>query len=269
MIPGASSPSVLTILLLLLATASFLAVHGSFLAAFGSMVRTNHHRGIPFHVASNARRWSSEQKEGIPETQGLVQQDGPGYFDADLWEEYETTLRTVMKSGRVMRKDAEEEIAPAIACLLRNAAIVPIQIPLTALDMDYRQAVKEQRDLFMDQTGLGDKQFEFAIRTLTYLGDYCAKRRLPNPIKVAWHKLKESGMAPRENCISTYLYVLGMDEESSDLAAQVATFHDLLYEPNEKTVSLRVKALVAKEDAAGALKMLTSISVRLSLDLCS
>jgi hypothetical protein len=40
---------------------------------------------------------------------------------------------------------------------------------------------------------------------------------------------------------------------------EVATFHDLLFPPNEKTGYLRIKSLIAKGDAAGAEKTLSSI----------
>ena len=52
------------------------------------------------------------------------------------------------------------------------------------------------------------------------------------------------------------MYVLSLDSSSSDTATEVATFHDLFYEPNEKTVTLRIKSMIANENAAGAEELL-------------
>lgn len=56
-------------------------------------------------------------------------------------------------------------------------------------------------------------------------------------------------------------YVVNVPEE-------VATFHDLIYEPTEQSVTIRVKALVAKGDAHGAEYLLDRFLVRNFLDSC-
>jgi pentatricopeptide repeat protein len=64
------------------------------------------------------------------------------------------------------------------------------------------------------------------------------------------------------------LYVLSsFEQESSDAsfaAEQVATFHDALFEPNEKTVTLRIRTMTANDDAAAAEALLESIPVSLN-----
>ena len=50
-------------------------------------------------------------------------------------------------------------------------------------------------------------------------------------------------------------------EKRTNIPAEVATYHDLLYEPTERSISIRVKALVAKGDAHGAQKLLDSFPV--------
>lgn len=173
-------------------------------------------------------------------------------FDPALWKEYETTVRTVMESGRlVKRKEKPEDIERAIDYLLSNRSF----LSPPPLSISSRDAMNAQKLEFISEANLTEIQHEFAMRTLTYLGDHCAKKQTPTPLLVAWHKLKEAGMVPRENCISTYMYVLSL-QNSSDLTAQVATFHDLFYEPNEKTVTLRIKSMIANEDAAGAEELL-------------
>jgi hypothetical protein len=74
--------------------------------------------------------------------------------------------------------------------------------------------------------------------------------------------MKECGMLPRENGLSTYMYALSLDEAFADVSAEVASLHDLLYEPNEKTITLRIKELIFRNDALGAEKILASLPVR-------
>lgn len=204
-----------------------------------------------------------------------------GLFEAPLWDMYESTLRTVIESRRVRRntKD-EEELDPIIMdCLLANRAFLPPP-PLCcfpneksgAAHDDFRHIMSEQKQHFLNQTGWTEANYNFAMRTLTYMGDYCAKTQSPGPLLVAWHKLKEAGMVPRENCISTYLYVLSLwnqnnqttSLEQEDISEEVAIFHDLLYEPNEKTATLRIKYLIANGDATGAEELLNAMSKKSS-----
>ena len=72
----------------------------------------------------------------------------------------------------------------------------------------------------------------------------------------------------RKKHMSAVMSILGTDEKESidkeeenekeiiDFPTEVAYFHDLLYNPTEKSVSLRVKRLVSKGDAVGAEKLL-------------
>lgn len=158
--------------------------------------------------------------------------------------------------------------------------------------------LKKQREVFLKSTNLTASEYQVAGNVLCYLGDYCAKLAISAPFEIAWQKLKEAGIVPREQYMSTFLYVVGTsgssfagghleggsildmlgirehidggkglygisppksdkakpdnDKKTADLPAEVATFHDLLYQPTEKSISLRVKNLVANGDAAGA-----------------
>ena len=80
------------------------------------------------------------------------------------------------------------------------------------------------------------------------------------------------GAFPRENVLSTYLYGLALTEErdeeataskevSISLPEEVAAFHDSLFQPTEKTLTLRIKALVQKGDAMGAERLLEMMPV--------
>ena len=88
------------------------------------------------------------------------------------------------------------------------------------------------------------------------------------PVAVAWYKLKEMGSIPQENSMSTYMYILSSsnnndnnndDDNNSndndneiavaivdDALLEVVTCHDVLYKKNEKTLTIRMKSLVAR-----------------------
>ena len=174
-------------------------------------------------------------------------------FAPSEWQEYETTVRTVMDQGRMMkRKDKPEDVSRAMEYLLSQRSFLPAPILTTK---DSRDCMSQQKENFLSTVNLTETQHELAMRTLTYLGDHCAKKRSPTPLFVAWQKLNEAGMVPRENCISTFMYALSLSN-TTDITAQVATFHDLFYPPNEKTITLRIKSMIASKDAAGAQALL-------------
>lgn len=180
-------------------------------------------------------------------------------FDDDSWQAYYELMREVMEKDRVLKKRSSEEMQLGQDFLLSNRPWMDIPWLVDSDDDNTRAGMKEQKQRFLDATGLPILQYDYAMRCLTYAGDFCAKRKLSAPVAVAWHKMKESGMIPRENCVSTFMYILGLDDTMSDTCLEVATFHDLLFPPNEKTGYLRIKFLIAKGDAAGAEHILSSI----------
>ena len=128
-----------------------------------------------------------------------------------------------------------------------------------------RQRLKERSQLYLDHTHLTPKQYKQALAVLTHLAEYCAKHCSPQPLYVAWEKILEAGMIPLSRILSTYLYVFSLEDESRDtserdVAAEVAMFHDALYKPTEKTITLLVKSLVSRGDAEGAEALLDSLA---------
>lgn len=179
-------------------------------------------------------------------------------FDPLEWQEYESTVRAVVDMGRMTtKKDSPEDFFRALDYLLDTRSILPIP---SLTEQNFRSAMVEQKQNFLAAVNMTKKQHELAMRALTYMGDHCAKQRAPTPLNVAWYKINEAGMIPRENCISTYMYVLSLQDTS--LTGEVATFHDLFYGPNEKTITLRIKSMIAKGDAAAAEQLLGSLPVR-------
>eukprot|EP00986_Skeletonema_menzelii_P000306 scaffold91_cov143-Skeletonema_menzelii.AAC.13 len=127
-----------------------------------------------------------------------------------------------------------------------------------------KQKLQERRELYLDKTNLTLDQHKLGTILLAHLADHCAKTSNPKPLYAAWDNILAAGMAPLSRTLSTYLYVLSLDgdvgSEGRDIAAEVAMLHDALYEPTEKTVSLLVKSLVARGDAAGAEALLDGIA---------
>ncbi|KAL3795041.1 hypothetical protein HJC23_006362 [Cyclotella cryptica] len=127
-----------------------------------------------------------------------------------------------------------------------------------------KQKLTERRQMYLNQTGLTIAQHRLATTLLAHLADHCAKTTQPTPLYVAWEKILEGGMTPLSRVLSTYLYALGLDESEDnsdrDFAAEVAIFHDAVYEPTEKTITLLVKSLVRRGDAAGAEALLDGIA---------
>ena len=168
-------------------------------------------------------------------------------------------VQLVQGKVRIRRKAdtnlGELDIAPALQYLTCKEEI--LEAPVLVGDFDKK--LNEQRDAFMAKTNLTSFQYDYAMKTLAYIGDFCAKRQEPHPVAIAWRKLLESGVFPRENTVSTYMYALSLDESTSQMCGQAATFHDLLFEPNEKTIALRIKSLIASGDAAGAELLLQTL----------
>jgi len=200
------------------------------------------------------------------------------------WKEYYDTADGVLSAAKTFgRKDSEEDKLAVRVYLLRRESIVPIRLPTLVskangapslstttndgVDSSLHSELEVQKELFCEASSLTPAQQKLALRVLGYIGNYCAKKRACLPLRVGWHKLKEMGAPPRENVLSTYLYGLALAEErdeevttseevSISLPEEVATFHDSLFQPTEKTLTLRIKVLVQKGDAVGAERLL-------------
>ncbi len=153
-----------------------------------------------------------------------------------------------------------------------------------------RQKLRQRSQMYLDATGITSSQHKLATVLLAHLVDHCAKHSNPAPLYVAWEKVLEAGFTPMSRTLSTYLYVLSLVENDNDnddddgdksnkegsekkkeemedgstvrrdIAAEVAMFHDAIYPPTEKTITLLVKSLVSKGDASGAEALLESIA---------
>lgn len=220
--------------------------------------RTDLRRNLPFGLKLSSSAESMPSQNDVDD--GNQDED---IFDEESWNAFEAIVREAMSSPRVLKKGGQENMEPVKDFLLSNRRLINIPSPLTRGE-SFRNDMQEQKIKFSEKYGWNSKQYDFAMRCLVYMGDFCAKRQNPKPIAVAWHKMKEAGMIPRENGITTFMYVLSQDEFCSEALDEVATFHDILYPPNEKSITLRINSLIAKNDAAGAEEMLASLPVRIS-----
>lgn len=154
----------------------------------------------------------------------------------------------------------------------------------------FMDELSSQREAFLKAFPINDFQYQVLINVLVLMGNYCSKFSRHDALKIAWQKLKEAGVCVTDKTCSSYLYVFtspsrffgespsaspsimsdifkDMRNEEDDTAApkedipcEVATYNDLLYKPTEKSISLRVKSLVATGDPASAEALLDTLS---------
>jgi hypothetical protein len=232
-------------------------------------------------------------------------------FDDATWNAYTTAMEQVIAKPGVVRRIKPHEVDKCGYFLFSRQSLAPVTIfkhgqQLSTENLDENQddshmlsksanslnllhsALQEQSRLFQQRYNFTKQEHEFITRCLVYVGDFCAKPQpqLQNngldrraPILVSWHKIKEMGWIPRENCFSTYMYILtSAADDNNDLAptndhpshkpssisynnAQLEIFacHGQLYGSNEKTVAIQLKNLIRLGDVSGAEQLLTSL----------
>ena len=226
-------------------------------------------------------------------------------FDKSIWEAYLCIVQRVMNSKRVLKKDKLDDMKEAIDFLLSPPTKSSGQVSddddgnndtnrnENATDDSTNTRITNDNDIlensFCQKYKIKSKsQYDFIMRCLIYMGDACAKEQMagPFPIVIAWHKLKDTLQLEdqatgttnkhspllRENCISTFMYILSKEPaETTEASAatnssrnknnentrvveetlnEVATFHDQNFHPNEKTITLRIKHLLKRSKAA-------------------
>ena len=195
------------------------------------------------------------------------------------------------------RKDSEEDIAAVRDYLFtRGSVVITPNFHQSSSDReakgvedlkegvkdDFSSKIEAQRATFLSSSGMTLNQHKILLKVLGYVGNRCAKFRNYRPLLIAWDKIKEAGCTPRENVLSTFLYALSeadgsevsedaqvnggeCDSPVAEVIREIATFHDMMYKPTEKTLSLRVKLYVAQGDASGAEGLLDLLPVSVCL----
>ena len=190
---------------------------------------------------------------------------------------YKQFILDVLASPRVSRRESDEDMIVVSKILLEPSFVTYFQIDeqsVTSAETNvtysrkqmFMNQLRSQRDKYMNITGITTAQYKLALKALNYLGDTCAKRNSSLPLYVGWSKVRELGVILQENALSTYLYVLTTESSNEDwsyetdvILSEVATFHDLMYEPCEKTVTLRIKSYIDRGDVCKAELLLDTL----------
>ncbi|GAX09315.1 hypothetical protein FisN_32Hh011 [Fistulifera solaris] len=165
----------------------------------------------------------------------------------EIWHQYTRVVSDVMTRPRVTQKLDPSSLQTVQDYLLSNRSF-----PYTPAKT--QEQLQQQRGLFLNVHNQWTmQQYDYLTRCLGYVADVSAKTQSTGAAQVAWYKIQECGMLPRESTLSTFLYVLRGCEQENE---HVATFHDAFYAPTEKTVTLRIQSLVAKQDPIAAEQLL-------------
>lgn len=190
----------------------------------------------------------------------------PLQFDQTVLNSYETAMTDVFQKFPTDRKPTKKVSNDEFQQVQQFLLSDQYYHHGTPLDLDdgsnLRKVLQERRKHVMQANNLTDHQFELAMRCMATMASNCAKSSSVLPVTVAWAKIKDTGMILRPNFISTFLYVMGLEEEYTATAFEIATFHDSLYGSTENSIYLRIKALVTMGDAEAAEKLLESLPVR-------
>ena len=216
------------------------------------------------------RQSSLDEKKSVSENISLNNNNNNNNCHSyDFFDEYESTIRDVLQSQRVIRGTkgmTEEDNGRVSDILLSHFPTLTVSTSFVSNEKEeFHQQITTQKAQFKAIANITDSQLHMAGKVLTYLGDFCAKHRIYKPLFTAWEKIKETGIVLQEKTLSTYLYVLSsIDDDDDDetsfvndkIQQEVATAHDLLYHPTEKTISLRIKSFVSSGNTQGAESML-------------
>ena len=189
--------------------------------------------------------------------------------DHHYWNEYVEIMSQIMVEPRVLKKCSNVE--PVQSFLLDPTLSLPIEKILDAENYqheesdrnDFRSEMNERHTSLLRALNLTKPQKQYMDRCLTYIGDRCASTRTVGPLIAAWLKWRLMGSIPRENSVSTYMYVLGLmgdDEICKECLWDVVAMHTLLFLPNERTTTLRIQSLISQEKPLEAEKLVESLS---------
>jgi len=112
-------------------------------------------------------------------------------------------------------------------------------------------------------TNLTKPETQYLLTWLSYAGDFAAKKAsehdFTDALTECWQKMQVCDLRPRENTVSTFLYVL----QDHPMATQVAAYHAEHFAPNEKVATIQIPNLLSQDLADEALELARSIVPRL------
>ena len=165
----------------------------------------------------------------------------------------------------------------------------------------FAREIAKQRKGFIEHTGFTKNQYKMAAGAIVQAANLCAKHKNGQAVAVVWEKMKEAGIADKR-ALHALLHVSStvvignrrrrtryerlvdvsildvlddVDGKSESDEAEnyvettdeLAVYHDLLHEPTEQSVGVRVKLLVAQGKAKEAERLLDSHSTSTELRL--
>eukprot|EP00522_Entomoneis_paludosa_P013426 CAMPEP_0172461178 /NCGR_PEP_ID=MMETSP1065-20121228/39579_1 /TAXON_ID=265537 /ORGANISM="Amphiprora paludosa, Strain CCMP125" /LENGTH=761 /DNA_ID=CAMNT_0013216419 /DNA_START=39 /DNA_END=2324 /DNA_ORIENTATION=- len=243
--------------------------------------------GPRLRVMTTALPFSTDAASASPfptQDQAVLSKDG------NAWQEYKTCLTDLLSEKRVLKKCPTEEAEQIQNFLLdptwplskheilnarcfqqeTDECAIENQVYIQAAADNFQSQLQQRRASFHQTMNITSAQKDYLERCFCYLGDLCAKERKSAPLEVAWQKWRLTGYLPRENSISTYMYVLGLDKDgdASDSFWDVVMVHDLLFPPNEKTITLRIQMLISQNNPKAAEELIHSLSSLRAADTC-
>ncbi|KAL7569176.1 hypothetical protein ACA910_017002 [Epithemia clementina (nom. ined.)] len=184
-------------------------------------------------------------------------------------------MSSIMVQKRVLR--GAQDVEPVQKFLLDSGQAIRISEILGAEQdsttdeqnhavAEFRSRMNDRLLAFLKELNFTKEQKNYMDRCLTYIGDRCASMQTGAPLVVAWLKWRHTGSIPRENCVSTYMYALGLMRQSDDKIIKecmwdVVSLHGLLFPANEKTATLRIQSLIAQGQPLAAEKLVFSLPV--------
>ena len=213
--------------------------------------------------------------------------------NSKVWDSYNNTMNHIIQREFKYRNRGAlqpEELSKVQEYLLQNQAItqaMPIDL-LSESRNEVRDQLDEQKRRFLDHTNFTKPMYALYCRCLLYICDLSAREQIRSPVLPTWYKIRECGLCPRENAITTCLYVLSMQQQQQqrplsstvptqiaendmddiddpifrNTGVEVAIFHDLLYNSNEKTALVRIKGYIADHNVQGAEEILATLQIK-------
>jgi pentatricopeptide repeat protein len=207
-------------------------------------------------------------------------------------------MTTLMQSERILGKTKDRfQTVLAQSYLTRNRPLSNLHhrfpnatVTTSSPDSNcFKEQLRIQRESFRAQTNLTqDASMHYLEHCLSYFADLCAKHGTPQLGVIAWYKLRESGILPRERTLNTYLYLFALGKQHQqpqnhhpdnsqttttedvfadpmharivDACLDVISFRDQFFPPTENTVLVKIKLLMAEGNAVSAEQVLNSLS---------
>eukprot|EP00536_Pseudo-nitzschia_multiseries_P012512 jgi/Psemu1/244629/estExt_Genewise1.C_4820015 len=154
-------------------------------------------------------------------------------------------MEEILTQPRAVKNSDQETIEKCRAYLLSYENYLT-EVP----DINKKEALEsileERQNRFQQRFDFTNDQVQFVNRCLVYMGDACAREQSKQNRK-AQKKIKELGLVIREKSLSSYMYILSSTRGGQQQQQQhIVSCYDAIYGSSEKTVTIRLKGLIAR-----------------------